>query len=65
MTESIENPTDDEHTRILGTIGETEVRIVADGPKAQWCADVLAAKFERTFEAVSAHVANLNETEDT
>lgn len=47
---------DDEFPRTLGTIGDTEVRIVAEGPKARWCADVLASKFEDTFEAVRAQV---------
>lgn len=46
------------HTRVLGTIGDTEVRIVAEGPKAQWAADVLSAKFESTFEAIRAQVQN-------
>lgn len=51
---------DDEHThtRVLGTIGDTEVRIVAEGPQAQWAADVFSAKFESTFETIRAQVQN-------
>lgn len=45
---------DDEniHSRTLGTIGDTEVRIVAEGPKAQFCADVFQAKVEGIFSAI-------------
>lgn len=40
----------------LGTIGDTRVQLVAAGPKAQWCADVLSAKFEAIFLAVKSQV---------
>lgn len=49
----------DEHSRELGTIGETDVRIVAEGPKAQWCADVLSSKFAEIFEAVRQQAESL------
>lgn len=52
----MQSMSNDEHTRTLGSIGETEVRIVADGPKSQWAADVLSAKFEGTFEAIKQQV---------
>lgn len=51
---------DDDHTiQPLGTIGETEVYLVAVGPKARWCTDVLSQKFERTFLAVRSQVSKI------
>ena len=47
---------DETHSRTLGTIGDTEVRIVAEGPESRWCADVLAAKFQSTFDAIRQQV---------
>lgn len=44
------------HERHLGQIGETRVSIVAEGPKAQWCADVLSAKFESAFQSIKQQV---------
>jgi hypothetical protein len=41
---------EDAHTRTLGTIGETEVSVRAEGPKAQWCADVLSDSFAGLFD---------------
>ena len=50
---------DNEHTRTLGTIGDTEVRIVAEGPKAQWCADVLSSKLSSTFESIKTQAEGI------
>ena len=43
---------DNVESRDLGEIGETEVRIVAEGPKATWCVDVLCGRFESVFEEI-------------
>lgn len=47
---------EDGYARHLGTLGDTDVYIVAEGPKAQWCADVLASKVESVFESIRAQV---------
>lgn len=44
------------YERELGDLGETTVSIVADGPKAQWAADVLTTKFQSTFAAIRRQV---------
>ena len=54
-------PGRDRESRSLGTIGETEVRIVAEGPKARWCVDVLSAKFETAFAAVKGQVEEVED----
>lgn len=36
----------------LGVIGVTSVKIVAEGPKAQWCVDILQERFKGPFNAV-------------
>ena len=46
----------DKHIVELGSIGDTTVRVVAEGPKAQWCADVLSEKFKPTFESIRQQV---------
>jgi len=40
---------DNTHERSVGTIGDTEVKIVAEGQKAKWCADVISNKIAGTF----------------
>lgn len=50
--------TDDER-RVVGLIGETEIVVVANGPKAQWCADVLSSKLGPILENVQNQLNNL------
>lgn len=40
----------------LGSIGDTKITITAEGPKAQWCVDVLSERFERVMENVKAQL---------
>ena len=44
------------HEYRLGSIGETEVKVVAEGPKAQWCADVVGGKSAVVFDDVQREV---------
>ena len=47
---------EEEHEYRLGSIGETEVKVVAEGPKAQWCADVVGGKSAVVFDDVQREV---------
>lgn len=55
-----EDNADSTHTTVLGEVGGTEVRIVAEGPKARWWADVFASKAEGVYEDIAAQVREMN-----
>jgi len=52
--------TENEERRHLVTIGETEVEIVATGPKSVWCADVVSSKAQESARKVKRQVEELD-----
>ena len=48
----------DTHERTVGTVGDTEIRVVAEGPKATWFADVLSEKLKPVLADIKAQLGS-------